>query len=73
MVGHLRLFIQQALMINARNIEIQPEQPVLFILDELPALGYLSMVEKAFGLDGGLWHSDLGDCPRLQPAQAYLS
>ncbi|MCV6576794.1 MAG: type IV secretory system conjugative DNA transfer family protein [Cohaesibacter sp.] len=49
----LRLFIQQALMINARNIEIQPERPVLFILDELPALGYLSMVEKAFGLMAG--------------------
>ncbi|HAT86935.1 MAG TPA: conjugal transfer protein TraG, partial [Rhizobiales bacterium] len=52
--GHwLRILIQQALMLNARNIEIQPEQPVLFILDELPALGRLPMVEKAFGLMAG--------------------
>ncbi len=49
----LRLLIEQALMINARNIEVQPEQPVLFILDELPALGRLPMVEKAFGLMAG--------------------
>lgn len=49
----LRLLLQQALSVNARKIEQQPEHPVLFILDELPALGPLPMVEKAFGLMAG--------------------
>lgn len=49
----LRLLIQQALTVNAQNIEIQPEKPVLFILDEMPALGKLTMVETAFGLMAG--------------------
>jgi type IV secretion system protein VirD4 len=49
----LRLLIQQAITVNARNIEIQPESPVLFLLDEMPALGRLSMVEQAFGLMAG--------------------
>ncbi len=49
----LRLLIQQALTVNARNIEVQPDKPVLFILDELPALGKLTMVEQAFGLMAG--------------------
>jgi type IV secretion system protein VirD4 len=49
----LRLLIQQAITVNARNIEDQPEQPVLFILDEIPALGRLTMVEQAYGLMAG--------------------
>ncbi|ATG43633.1 type IV secretory system conjugative DNA transfer family protein [Phaeobacter piscinae] len=49
----LRLLIQQALSVNARNIECQPDQPVLFLLDELPALGRLTMVEQAYGLMAG--------------------
>lgn len=49
----LRLLIQQALTVNARNIEIKPEKSVLFILDEMPALGKLTMVEQAFGLMAG--------------------
>lgn len=49
----LRLLIQQALTVNARNIEVKPKKPVLFILDELPALGRLNMVEQAFGLMAG--------------------
>lgn len=49
----LRLLIQQALTVNARNIEKKPEKPVLFILDEMPALGKLTMVEQAFGLMAG--------------------
>lgn len=49
----LRLIVQQAITINARNIEDKPEKPVLFILDEMPALGRLKMVEEAFGLMAG--------------------
>jgi type IV secretion system protein VirD4 len=49
----LRLLIQQALTVNARNIEIKPKKSVLFILDEMPALGKLTMVEQAFGLMAG--------------------
>lgn len=49
----LRLLIQQAITVNARNIEEKPAQPVLFLLDEMPALGRLSMVEQAYGLMAG--------------------
>lgn len=49
----LRLLIQQALTVNARNIEQKPEKSVLFVLDEMPALGKLAMVEQAFGLMAG--------------------
>jgi type IV secretion system protein VirD4 len=49
----LRLLIQQAVTVNARNIHLKPIKPVLFILDELPALGRLTMVEQAFGLMAG--------------------
>ncbi|MFV1584907.1 MULTISPECIES: type IV secretory system conjugative DNA transfer family protein [unclassified Phaeobacter] len=49
----LRLIVQQAITINARNIEAKPAKPVLFILDEMPALGRLSAVEQAYGLMAG--------------------
>lgn len=49
----LRLLIQQAITVNARNIAVRPKKPVLFLLDEMPALGRLSMVEQAFGLMAG--------------------
>lgn len=49
----LRLLIQQAITVNARNIAEKPEKPVLFILDEFSALGRLSMVEQAYGLMAG--------------------
>lgn len=49
----LRLLIQQAITVNARNIAVKPIKPVLFLLDEMPALGRLSMVEQAFGLMAG--------------------
>jgi type IV secretion system protein VirD4 len=49
----LRLLIQQALTVNARNIENKPAKSVLFVLDEMPALGKLTMVEQAFGLMAG--------------------
>lgn len=49
----LRLLIQQAITVNARNIERKPERPVLFMLDEMAALGRLTMVEQAYGLMAG--------------------
>ena len=49
----LRLLVQQAITINARNIADKPKKPVLFILDEMPALGRLTMVEQAYGLMAG--------------------
>lgn len=49
----LRLLVQQAITVNARNIETKPEKPILFILDEFAALGKLTMVEQAFGLMAG--------------------
>jgi type IV secretion system protein VirD4 len=49
----LRLLIQQAITVNARNIEVQPKRPILFVLDEMPALGRLSSVEQAYGLLAG--------------------
>jgi type IV secretion system protein VirD4 len=61
----LRLLIEQALSLNARNIEQQPEEPVLFILDEMPALGRLPMVEKAFGLMAGYGLCILAVCQNL--------
>lgn len=67
----LRLLIQQAITVNARNIEVRPAKPVLFILDEMPALGRLAMVEQAFGLMAGygfqLWGivQDLSQCKRI--------
>lgn len=67
----LRLMIQQALTINARNIKIKPEKPVLFLLDEMSALGRLSMVEQAYSLMAGfgvqLWGivQDLSQLERI--------
>lgn len=49
----LRLLIQQAITVNARNIHLKPTKPVLFILDEFAALGRLSMIEQAYGLMAG--------------------
>jgi type IV secretion system protein VirD4 len=49
----LRLLIQQAITVNARNIETKPEKPILFILDEMAALNRLTMVEQAYSLMAG--------------------
>jgi type IV secretion system protein VirD4 len=49
----LRLLIQQAITVSARDIANKPEKPVLFILDEMAALGRLSMVKEAYGLMRG--------------------
>jgi type IV secretion system protein VirD4 len=67
----LRLLIQQSITVNARNIADTPDHPVLFILDEMPALGHLTMVEQAFGLMAGfgmqLWGivQDLSQLERI--------
>jgi type IV secretion system protein VirD4 len=49
----LRLLIQQAITVNARNIGDKPAKPILFLLDEMPALGKLPSVEQAYGLMAG--------------------
>jgi len=49
----LRLLIQQALTVNARTIWEKPEKPVLFLLDELPALGKMDIIPRAYGLMAG--------------------
>jgi type IV secretion system protein VirD4 len=67
----LRLLIQQAITVNARNVNIKPQKPVLFLLDEMPSLGRLSMVEQAYGLMAGfgmqLWGivQDLSQLERI--------
>lgn len=67
----LRLLVQQAILVNARNIEAAPARPILFLLDEMAALGRLTMVEQAFGLMAGfgmqLWGivQDLSQLRRL--------
>jgi len=67
----LRLVISIAIIENARNIDIQPEKPVLFLLDEMAALGRLKPVETAFGLMAGfgmqLWGivQDLSQLERI--------
>lgn len=49
----LRLLIQQALTVNARNVDVNPDRPILFMLDEMAAIGRLAMLEQAFGLMAG--------------------
>jgi type IV secretion system protein VirD4 len=49
----LRLLIQQAITVTARNITVRPARPILFMLDEMAALGRLTMVEQAYGLMAG--------------------
>jgi type IV secretion system protein VirD4 len=49
----MRLLIQQSLTVNARNVKRQPKQPVLFLLDEMAALGHLSKVSEAYSLMAG--------------------
>lgn len=49
----LRLLIQQAITVNARNIDKKPEKPILFLLDEMPTLGHLPALEQAYGLMAG--------------------
>ena len=67
----LRLLVQQAIMVNARNIDQKPDKPVLFLLDEMAAIGKLSSVEQAYGLMAGfgmqLWGivQDLSQLERI--------
>ena len=77
----MRLLIQQSITVNARNIDQQPEKPVLFVLDEMAALGRLSMVEQAYGLMAGfglqLWGivQDLNQLERIYGSgwQSFIS
>lgn len=61
----LRLLIQQALTVNARNIEAKPDKNVLFMIDEMPALGRLSAIEQAYGLMAGYGMQLHGICQNL--------
>ena len=67
----LRLLVQQAITVNARNVETKPDKPILFLLDEMASLGRLTMVEQAFGLMAGfgmqLWGvvQDLSQLERI--------
>ncbi|TKB58553.1 type IV secretory system conjugative DNA transfer family protein [Ferrimonas aestuarii] len=67
----LRLLVQQAITMNVRDITQKPDKPVLFMLDEMAALGKLTMVEQAYGLMAGfgiqLWGivQDFGQLERL--------
>lgn len=67
----LRLLVQQAITVNARNIAVRPDKPILFLLDEMAALGRLTMVEQAYGLMAGfgmqLWGivQDLSQLERI--------
>lgn len=67
----LRLLIQQAITVNARNISVQPSKPILFLLDEMSTLGRLPSVEQAFSLMAGfgmqLWGivQDLSQLARI--------
>lgn len=48
----LRLMILMALNMMER-VKVKLEQPVLFVLDEFPVLGYVEAIEKAAGLMAG--------------------
>ena len=48
----LRLMISQSLLQMARS-PVKPPEPVLYLLDEFAALGYLPPVERAMGLMAG--------------------
>jgi type IV secretion system protein VirD4 len=67
----LRLLIQQAITVNARDITVKPDKPILFLLDEMAALGKLTKVEEAYGLMAGfgmqLWGivQDLSQLDRI--------
>ncbi|NSX54806.1 type IV secretory system conjugative DNA transfer family protein [Parasulfitobacter algicola] len=65
----LRSLVQQAVTVNARDIATKPAKPVLFLLDELPSLGRLTMIEQAYSLMAGfglqLW-GIVQDCSQLK-------
>lgn len=67
----LRLLVQQAITVNCRFGGEKPAKPILFLLDEMPALGRLTMVEQAYGLMAGfgmqLWGivQDLSQLERI--------
>jgi len=48
----MRLIVGLAMAAMSRNINV-PERPVLFLLDELPALGYMRPVEDGIGYLAG--------------------
>ena len=76
----LRLLIQQAITVTARNITDRPERPILFLLDEMAALGRLTMVEQAYSLMAGFGmqlcvgaRNHSGSCSQSEPFPARIS
>lgn len=68
----LRMLIQQAITVNARNIGIKPAKPILFLLDEMPSLGRLPALEQAYSLMAGFGMQLWGICQDLsQLARTY--
>lgn len=73
----LRLLIQQAITVNARNIEQKPAKPILFLLDEMSALGRLPTLEQAYSLMAGfgmqLWGivQDLSQLAKVYGEQGW--
>jgi len=67
----LRLLVQQAITVSARSIEQKPDKPILFLLDEMAAIGRLPSVEQAYSLMAGfgmqLWGivQDLSQLARI--------
>jgi type IV secretion system protein VirD4 len=49
----LRLLVQQAITVSARNIDQKPDKPVLFLLDEMASIGRLPSLEQAYRLMAG--------------------
>ncbi|MBB4305683.1 type IV secretion system protein VirD4 [Rhodobium orientis] len=73
----LRLLIQQAITVNARNVAQRPEHSILFMLDEMAALGRLASVEQAYSLMAGfgmqLWGivQDFSQLERIYGASGW--
>lgn len=67
----LRLLVQQAITVTARNVELKPEKPILFLLDEMASIGHLPSLEQAYSLMAGfgmqLWGvvQDLSQLARI--------
>jgi len=61
----LRLLIQQAITVNARNIDKKPARPILFLLDEMAALEQAFSLMAGFGMQ--LWGivQDLSQLARI--------
>ena len=67
----LRLMILLSLSVMERT-RGKPKLPVLFILDEFPALGHMQALETAAGLMAGFGVKLWDDHPECRPAETAL-